>query len=58
MPLYNPSGGSVPNTLQTDNIIGADTTVVAGFSAIVSQELEISDGFAFEVADTAILEVT
>ena len=46
-----------PDTLQTDNIIGVDTTITAGYSAYVPDEVEISDTFTLEIGSLSFLEI-
>jgi hypothetical protein len=48
---------STPDTLITKNVIGADTTITAGYSAYIPQYVEISDTFTLTIADTSFLEV-
>jgi hypothetical protein len=48
---------STPDTLLTKNIIGADTTVTAGYSAYIPDFIEISDTFTFEVGLDSCLEI-
>lgn len=48
---------ATPDNLQTDNVIGADTTITAGYSTYVPDELEIGNTFTYEVGLLSFLEI-
>jgi hypothetical protein len=48
---------TTPDTLQTINTIGADTTITAGYSAYIPDAVEIADTFTLEIGSLSFLEI-
>lgn len=48
---------SIPDTLQTKNSIGANTTLTGGYSSYVPQFLEVGDTYTYEVGLQSYLEI-
>lgn len=51
------SGSATPDTLVTKNIIGANTTITAGYSSYIPQFVEIVDTFTLEIGLASFLEI-
>ena len=48
---------TTPDTLQTKNILGADTTITTGYSAYIPDNLEIGSGFNLDIGLLSFVEI-